>query len=253
MSELAEIKAVLPLVDNGGNAIPSIHAHLEGALCARFGGATIVDGSGLWQPDGQPTKREPVRVYTVAIDPEDSSDFSFAEIMHAHAYAAKQESIYLVHPSLGPQIETVKPVCMSPSLNLAMLADEKRQQLENLSDAGLTYLAQARERSPGSDPFGLAITPRAREAIEQAGRATETVRNFEGLHKPLPAMPGQVVWRDDTGYPVRLSTRKGKSADRFAVSYGLQLHDRLDYAQACAELGKAIMHALACESKISNE
>lgn len=51
------------------------------------------------------------------------------------------------------------------------------------------------------------------------------------------------------GFPVRLFQR-GK--DNFGVQYGLQVDDRLTYADAAAKLGQALMHALACESRLDN-
>lgn len=40
--------------------------------------------------------------------------------------------------------------------------------------------------------------------------------------------------------------------NRFEVHYGLQVDRDLDYAQAAAKLGEAIMHALACEGRLDN-
>lgn len=40
--------------------------------------------------------------------------------------------------------------------------------------------------------------------------------------------------------------------DKFAVRYGLQLKEGLSYAEAAAELGACIMHALACEGRLDN-
>ncbi len=47
-------------------------------------------------------------------------------------------------------------------------------------------------------------------------------------------------------------TGDGRNA-RFAVVYGLQVDQHLNYATACAKLGQALMHHLACEGIISNE
>lgn len=41
--------------------------------------------------------------------------------------------------------------------------------------------------------------------------------------------------------------------DKFVVQYDLQVDKNLSYSQACMELGRSIMHALACDSKISND
>jgi hypothetical protein len=40
--------------------------------------------------------------------------------------------------------------------------------------------------------------------------------------------------------------------DDFIVTYGKQVDARLDYSHAACKLGQAIMHALACESKLDN-
>lgn len=39
----------------------------------------------------------------------------------------------------------------------------------------------------------------------------------------------------------------------FSVQYGKQLDTGLSYAEACTELGAAIMHALACNGRLDNE
>ncbi len=39
----------------------------------------------------------------------------------------------------------------------------------------------------------------------------------------------------------------------FTVQYGKQLDTALDYAEAAAKLGEAIMHACACDGLIDNE
>jgi hypothetical protein len=43
-----------------------------------------------------------------------------------------------------------------------------------------------------------------------------------------------------------------KSKDCFAVQYGMQLDKELKYSEACSKLGEAILHALACQSKLDN-
>ena len=40
--------------------------------------------------------------------------------------------------------------------------------------------------------------------------------------------------------------------DEFTVQYGLEVHERLPYAQAARLLGSAIMHSVACDSRLSN-
>jgi hypothetical protein len=38
----------------------------------------------------------------------------------------------------------------------------------------------------------------------------------------------------------------------FKVTYGLQVHENLTYAQACMDFGAAVFHALACDGKLGN-
>lgn len=40
--------------------------------------------------------------------------------------------------------------------------------------------------------------------------------------------------------------------DRFTVAYWKETNGGLTYAEACAKLGQAIMHALACDGKLDN-
>lgn len=49
--------------------------------------------------------------------------------------------------------------------------------------------------------------------------------------------------------PVKLEQR-GK--DNFRVTYGKQVDDYLCYTDACAKLGQAILHHLACEGRLDN-
>ncbi|MCP3017414.1 hypothetical protein [Cupriavidus basilensis] len=51
---------------------------------------------------------------------------------------------------------------------------------------------------------------------------------------------------------IKLEQRTNK-AGRFRVTYGLEVHDDLTYNEACYELGRAMLHALACNSMLSNE
>ncbi len=40
--------------------------------------------------------------------------------------------------------------------------------------------------------------------------------------------------------------------NKFTVEYGKQVDSGLSYSQAAMELGRSIMHALACDSKLDN-
>ena len=47
-------------------------------------------------------------------------------------------------------------------------------------------------------------------------------------------------------------TLQQRGKDNFAVRYGKQVDADLSYSQACAELGQAIMHELACDGRLDN-
>lgn len=53
----------------------------------------------------------------------------------------------------------------------------------------------------------------------------------------------------DLAFPIKLEQL---GVDRFRVTYGLQVDDELTYGRAAAKYGEAIMHALACDSKLDN-
>ncbi len=40
--------------------------------------------------------------------------------------------------------------------------------------------------------------------------------------------------------------------DNFIVTYGLQVDRDLTYSEACAKLGQALMHCLACDGMVDN-
>ncbi len=48
-------------------------------------------------------------------------------------------------------------------------------------------------------------------------------------------------------------TQHTKGARLFTVTYGLQVKAHLTYAQACSEIGAAILHNACCENLASNE
>ncbi len=50
-------------------------------------------------------------------------------------------------------------------------------------------------------------------------------------------------------YPIRLEQN---GIDNFNVIYGGDIKNRLSYGDAAKNLGIAIMHALACDSKLDN-
>jgi len=54
----------------------------------------------------------------------------------------------------------------------------------------------------------------------------------------------------DLAFPVKLEQT---GLNSFTVTYGLQVRKYLCYTQACTELGACIMHALACDGKLSSQ
>lgn len=57
---------------------------------------------------------------------------------------------------------------------------------------------------------------------------------------------------DGVSYSVKL-WQFPQGARRFAVTYGAQFACALSYAEAMAELGGCLMHALACAGAVDNE
>jgi hypothetical protein len=47
-------------------------------------------------------------------------------------------------------------------------------------------------------------------------------------------------------------TLQQRGRDNFAVRYGKQVDAGLSYGDACAKLGQALMHQLACEGQLDN-
>lgn len=62
------------------------------------------------------------------------------------------------------------------------------------------------------------------------------------------------------GWPISLEARSHSckipedcGMTEYVVTYGASRHVTTEYSSAAAELGSAIMHALACEGKIAND
>jgi hypothetical protein len=51
-------------------------------------------------------------------------------------------------------------------------------------------------------------------------------------------------------HPVTLSQQ---GTNRFTVTYGAEVRDRLDYSRAAAEFGNCVMHALACNGVLETD
>ena len=75
---------------------------------------------------------------------------------------------------------------------------------------------------------------------------------FEALHTAGDPEPSgySTAWQTTiAGFSIALAQR---GPDDFRVTYGAEVDTRLTYARACAKLGQAVMHALACEDRIDN-
>lgn len=56
----------------------------------------------------------------------------------------------------------------------------------------------------------------------------------------------------DGAFPIKLEQHETR-ARLFRVTYGQEVDDRLSYSDAARHLGEALLHCLACESKLDNE
>jgi len=59
-----------------------------------------------------------------------------------------------------------------------------------------------------------------------------------------------LCWTDDDDTWAITLTQQG--VDSFTVTYGLQIDTGLNYANAAAKLGEAIMHKAACNGTLDN-
>lgn len=85
------------------------------------------------------------------------------------------------------------------------------------------------------------------------------------MSKPLNTV---MQWADEAvkARPFSEETRRGECArfedlgvrliqtgiDRFTVVYGKEVKAGRTYAQACSDLGRALMHSLACDGMLDN-
>ena len=75
-----------------------------------------------------------------------------------------------------------------------------------------------------------------------------TATDWQGRQQPRPVVKGTVCdHREDLDVTL---VQQGK--DKFAVIYGLQVNDSMDYTEAAEEYGACIFHALTCAGKLEN-
>lgn len=55
------------------------------------------------------------------------------------------------------------------------------------------------------------------------------------------------------GFPIRLYQHATRKHGSFSVQYGKQLWRGINYEDAAARLGEALMHDLSCQSLVDNE
>ena len=77
---------------------------------------------------------------------------------------------------------------------------------------------------------------------------TKHVRDWKGDLQPAPQVKGKLC-KEHADLQVRLVQQ---GIDRFAVIYGLQVKERMNYGDAASEYGACLMHALACDGKLDN-
>ena len=63
---------------------------------------------------------------------------------------------------------------------------------------------------------------------------------------------GKLCWKSELENPFGGIELRQAGKDNFTVRYGLQTDQDLNYGQAAAKLGQAIMHHLACEGLLDN-
>lgn len=92
---MREAKIILPLAD-----VPvRVHGRLRLSLTSAFGGVTETEGTGAWRDAMGKVQIEPVRVYTVAMEPTVANDIHLDEIALTAGKAAKQAAVYVTHAS----------------------------------------------------------------------------------------------------------------------------------------------------------
>lgn len=94
---MREAQITLPTTD-----VPRrVHADLQSAIVARFGGFTRTTGQGSWQdpaPGGRFYKDD-VALYAVAMEPTPANDEALDDIAVAAGASARQVAVYVRHAS----------------------------------------------------------------------------------------------------------------------------------------------------------
>lgn len=80
--------------------------------------------------------------------------------------------------------------------------------------------------------------------------APRVAHDWEGKPRGMPRPTGTGWVRRATYHGELIEVWKRRRGDEFAIVYGLQITEGLDYARAAYELGRAIMHALNCDGEL---
>lgn len=81
---------------------------------------------------------------------------------------------------------------------------------------------------------------------ETSPEACEALMWRHGYHKAHHA-------KDNDDYDYQVQLWQGGNPKRYAVTYGCQYAEGLNYAQAAAEFGQCLMHSLVCAGALDPE
>lgn len=68
----------------------------------------------------------------------------------------------------------------------------------------------------------------------------KTATNWRGIQEEIPWPKGHIVLRCGDVYLIR------QKKEKFAIVYGLQVSEGLDYSQAARQLGESCLHQAGC-------
>ena len=96
---MQEARIILPLSDNDGEALETVHDSLTEKLADIFGGFTRHNGIGGWRSPNGAMYREAVALYDVACEPSLDNLFKLRQLAQWLKGAARQQAIYLRMPT----------------------------------------------------------------------------------------------------------------------------------------------------------
>jgi uncharacterized protein with ATP-grasp and redox domains len=120
-----EAKIILPMLDNSGNSLESVHRKLEDELTLSFGGATVDFGlRGLWRNRFGEIKSEPVAIYLVAVNDDPDARTQLNEIAKRYGEQARQQVVYVRHANGEVQFHDLTPPANDNDLEVPVPADK---------------------------------------------------------------------------------------------------------------------------------